>query len=124
MRVSGGMGMDVTIEMHEDVAVMIPVGNLVASEINSFNSQVKKLVENNIRFVLLDMSGTNFMDSSGLDAVMTINKHATGSGGLLACAALRDNVLKVFRVTWADQKIPVVATRSDALMMIQELKKN
>ena len=124
MRVSGGIGMDVTVETHEDVAVIIPVGNLVASEINSFNSQVKTLVGNNIRFVLLDMSGITFMDSSGLDAVMTINKHAIGNGGLLVCAALKDNVLKVFRVTWADQKIPVVATRSDALMMIQELKKN
>lgn len=114
--------MNVTIEMADDVAVLIPSGNFVASEIESFNSQMAKLAENNIRFMLLDMSRINFMDSSGLDTVMSINKLTTNDGGIFACAALHDSVQKLFRVTWADQKIPTAATRSDGLLMIQELR--
>ncbi len=114
--------MDVTIEMADDVAVLIPSGNFVASETESFNAQIAKLVENMIRYMLLDMSRINFMDSSGLDAIMSVNKQVTNGGGIFACAALHDNVQKVFRVTWADQKIPIVATRSAGLQMIQELR--
>lgn len=114
--------MNVEIEMAEDVAVLIPAGNLVASETDSFNAQIAELVENNIRFMLLDMSRINFMDSSGLDAVMAINNHAANGGGGFACAALHDNVKKVFRVTWADHKIPVLATRAEGLQLMQELK--
>lgn len=114
--------MDVTIEMADDVAVLIPSGNFVASETESFNAQIAKLVENKIQYMLLDMNRINFMDSSGLDAIMSVNKQATNAGGIFVCAALHDNVKKVFRVTWADHKIPTLATRSDALQMIQELR--
>ncbi|OGT95877.1 MAG: hypothetical protein A2X80_08110 [Geobacteraceae bacterium GWB2_52_12] len=114
--------MDVKIEMTDDVAVLIPAGNLVASETDSFNLQIAKLIENNILFMLLDMSRINFIDSSGLDAVMAVRKLVTNGGGIIACAALNDNVLKVFRVTWADQKISITTTRSDGLRMIQELR--
>lgn len=114
--------MDVQFDMADDVTVLTPSGNLVASETSSFNAQMKKLVENDARFVLLDMSRVTFMDSSGLDAVMAVCKHAASSGGIFACAALPDNIQKVFRITWADHKIPIAATRSDGLLMIRELR--
>lgn len=113
--------MDVELEMDGKVAVLVPAGNLVASKVDSFNSRIKMLIGDGVRYVLLDMNRVNFMDSSGLDAIMAINKYATGCGGILACAALKDNVQKVFRITWADQKIPVAATRSEGLVMIQKL---
>ena len=114
--------MDVLFETADDVTVLIPVGNLVASETDSFNTQIAKLVDDTTRFIVLDMSRINFMDSSGLDKVMALSKLATNSGGVFVCAALPDNVLKVFRVTWADQRIAIAATRSDALLMIQGLR--
>ncbi len=114
--------MDMKLEMDGEVAVLIPEGNLVASKVESFNSRIEMLVGKDFRFVLLDMSRIDFIDSSGLDAVMMFNKRATGGGGILVCAALKDNVQKVFRVTWADQKIPVAATRSDGLQMMRELR--
>lgn len=114
--------MEMRIEMDGDIAVLIPAGNLVASVTDSFNAQINKLVGTDFQLVLLDLSLINFMDSSGLDAVMSINKRASGCGGLFACAALQDNVQKLFRVTWADQKISVAATRAAGLQMIRKLR--
>ena len=116
---SGGRSMDVRIEKADDVAVLIPVGNLVASEIDSFNAHIGKLLDTHSGDLLLDMSRISFMDSSGLDAVMALNRFATAGGGVFVCASLPDNLLKVFRVTRADQKIRLAATGLEGLMMIK-----
>lgn len=112
--------MEFKIEMANDVVVLIPLGNLVASETELFKSQVEKLMEKKFRYILLDMNRIDFMDSSGLGSVIAVNKLVTGAGGVFACAALQDGVQKVFRVTRADQKIAVAATQSDGLLLIQD----
>ncbi len=112
--------MDYKIEMAHDVVVLVPTGNLVASETESLKSQVEKLIEKKFRCILLDMSRIDFMDSSGLGSVMAVNKLVTGAGGVFACAALQEGVRKVFRVTRADQKIAVAATQLEGLLQIQE----
>ena len=114
--------MEFKIEMANDVVVLIPAGNLVASETESLKSQVEKLLEKKFRFILLDMSRIDFMDSSGLGSVIAINKLVTGTAGVFACAALQEGVKKVFRVTRADQKIAVAETQSDGLLLIQDRK--
>jgi len=112
--------MDFKIEMANDVVVLIPTGNLVASATEFLKSQVEKLIEKKFRFILLDMNQIDFMDSSGLGSVIAVNKLVTTGGGVLACAALQDGVRKVFKVTRADQKIAVAETQSEGLLLIQE----
>ena len=112
--------MEFKIEMANDVVVLVPTGNLVASETESLKSQVEKLLEKKFRFILLDMSRIDFMDSSGLGSIIAVNKTVTAAGGVFACAALQEGIQKVFRVTRADQKIAVSATQSDGLLLIQE----
>ncbi|OGR23677.1 MAG: hypothetical protein A2X83_09725 [Desulfuromonadales bacterium GWD2_54_10] len=114
--------MDFKIEMANDVVVLIPAGNLVASETEFLKSQVEKLLEKKFRFILLDMSRIDFMDSSGLGSVIAVNKLVTGTAGVFVCAALQEGVKKVFRVTRADQKIAVAETQSDGLLLIQDRK--
>lgn len=112
--------MEFKIEMANDVVLLIPAGNLVAAETEQFKSQVAKLIEKKFRFILLDMSRIDFMDSSGLGSIIAVNKSVTAAGGIFACAALVEGVQKVFRVTRADQKIAVAASQSDGLLLIQE----
>ena len=114
--------MEFKIEMANDLVVLVPTGNLVASETEGLKSQVEKLMEKKFRFILLDMNRIGFMDSSGLGSIIAVNKLVTGAGGVFACAALQEGVQKVFRITRADQKIAVTATQSDGLLLIQERK--
>ena len=112
--------MDFKIEMDNDVVVLIPNGNLVASDAELLKSQAEKLMEKKFRYLLLDMSRIDFMDSSGLGSVMAVNKLVNAAGGVFVCAALREGVQKVFRVTRADQKIAVAESHSDGLLLIQQ----
>lgn len=116
--------MKITHEVVDDLVVLIPAGNFVASEVMSVKSHVEALMAQQQHNILLDMSQISFMDSSGLDTVMTINKQVLNAGGFFAGAAPRDNVLKIFRVTWADQKIPLTETRADAVLLIQKMRED
>jgi len=111
---------EIKTEMINDIVVLNPIGNLVASTIEQLKAQVEKLLEKKFDFVLLDMSRVDFMDSSGLGSVFAVNKLVANAGGVFACAALQDNVLKVFKITRADLKVSVAATRSEGLLLIQE----
>lgn len=112
--------MEIKTEMVNDIVVLNPVGSLVAGTVEHLNGQVEKLVEKRFRYVLLDMSRIDFMDSSGLSSIIAANKLLSSGSGALVCAALQDGVRKVFRVTRADQRIPVSETRSEGLLLIQE----
>lgn len=112
--------MDFKIEMANEIVVLLPAGNLVSSETEAFKSQVEKLMEKKFRFILLDMSRIDFIDSSGLGSIIAVNKLVANAGGVFACAALQEGVKKVFRVTRADQKILVTETGSEGLLLLQE----
>ncbi len=51
---------------------------------------------------------------------MPSNRDLAGKVGVLACAALNENVRKVFRMTHADQKILVFETRQEAVNTLLE----
>ena len=113
--------MDIKTEMVNDIVLLNPVGNLVASTVEVLKNQVDKLIEKKFCFVLLDMSRIDFMDSSGLGSIIAVNKSLTGNNGILACASLQEGVRKVFRVTRADQRINVAETQSEGLLLIQNM---
>lgn len=112
--------MECTIETIDGVVVLLPKGNLVASETTFLTSQVEKLLEKKNRCILLDMSRIGFMDSSGLGSIIAANKLVACTGGVFACAALQEGARKIFQITRADQKIAVAATQADGLRLLQE----
>lgn len=65
--------------------------------------------------VVLDLSGTTFLDSTGLSAIVAARKQATESGGWLRVANPRPNVQKLLAITALDDYLGVHATVSDAL---------
>jgi anti-sigma B factor antagonist len=112
--------MDIKLEMDNEVIILKLVGNLVASSAEGLKEQIAKLTEKNYRFILLDLGKVDFIDSSGLGACIASNRELAGKGGALACAALNENVRKVFRMTRADQKILVFETRQEGVNALLE----
>lgn len=113
--------MDVKIEMLNDVVVLVPVGNLVASTAEFFKSQVDKLLEKRFLHLLIDMSKTDFMDSSGLGACISANKSVAEQGGVMVCCGQNETICKVFKITRANSKISVTTSRQEGVSMVQEL---
>lgn len=66
-----------------------------------FKDQMREMTENGPALVVLDLSAVDFLDSSGLGAVVAAMKQV-GSERKLELAGLTETVAKVFRLTRMD----------------------
>jgi anti-sigma B factor antagonist len=66
------------------------------------------------RQIIVDLAGLEFIDSSGLAALMRVRKHARHAGGDLLLAAPQQQVLRVLAVTRLIEVFSVHACVEDA----------
>jgi anti-sigma B factor antagonist len=98
-----------------NVPVVVPtVKRLDASVAPAFKQAVVKVVEGGERRILLDLSGVDFLDSSGLGAMVSILK-ALGTQGTLAVCGAKGAVLSLFKLTRMDKVFSLHADRAEAL---------
>lgn len=112
--------MEINIGMDGDAVILDISGDLVASTAEELKAEVAKLAEKNFKYIILEMSKVNFMDSSGLGACMAAHKMLLEKKGRLACARPAEPVSKIFRITGADRKLAVAPSRSDAIKIIHD----
>ncbi len=65
--------------------------------------------------IVLDLQGVDYIDSAGLGEVVRAMKRAREAGGDLRLCGLRENVLKIIRMTGLNKAIAVYPTRDEAL---------
>lgn len=80
----------------------------------AFKNAMRQTTERTAKRVVLDLSAVEFVDSSGLGAIVASMK-ALGSGRKLILAGLTPTVEKVFRLTRMDSVFPIYQTLDDAL---------
>ncbi len=79
-----------------------------------FKEDMRAETENEARRVILDLSSVEFIDSSGLGAIVASMKQL-GDGRRLDLAGLHPVVEKVFRLTRMDTVFRLFASLDDAL---------
>lgn len=80
----------------------------------AFKDQMRSQTEDGPDTVVLDLQKVQFVDSSGLGAIVASMK-AMGKGRTLALAGLTPTVDKVFRLTRMDSVFPMYSTLDEAL---------
>ena len=94
-------------KLQSNVAVVTPqTQRLDASMAENFKSEVKTIVDGGARHLVVDFSGVQFMDSSGLGALVGSLKYI-GAGGVIEIANPCDAVQKVLRLTRMNKVFPV-----------------
>lgn len=97
------------------VPVVVPrVKRLDASVAPAFKQAVVELAAGGERRLLVDLAGVEFLDSSGLGALVSILK-AIGTQGALAVCGARGPVLSLFKLTRMDKVFAIHADRAEAL---------
>lgn len=105
----------ITVAQEGDVTVVTPaVRRLDASVAPAFKQQVVAALESGPKRLLLDLAGLDFLDSSGLGAMVSILK-ALGSQGAMAVCGAHGSVLALFKLTRMDKVFPLHADRAQAL---------
>ena len=79
-----------------------------------FKDEMRDMTQHPARRVILDLSSVEFLDSSGLGAVVSVMKHL-GRGRQLDLAGMTPAVDKVFRMTRMDSVFDIYQDRDAAI---------
>lgn len=107
--------MDIEIKSTgEKTVVRVKEDRLDAAKAVQFKESLRDVAEKNPVPVVLDMSEVNFLDSSGLGAVVNVMK-ILGQERPLELASLTPTVAKVFALTRMDKVMRIFPSVEDAV---------
>ncbi len=103
-----GRALVVTIA-EDDASLKVTVaGELDVSTVPAFNKELSELRHASAGTVVLDLSATTFMDSTGLSAVLVAEMHARMRGQRFVVVAGPPHVHELFKLTGVDNFLEVV----------------
>ena len=105
------------LELHVDsgVSVVRPVGEHLDYEtVGEFRRELEQKLQGQER-VVLDMSSLQFVDSSGLGAILSLLRRLTAGGGDLRIAAVTPTVAALLQLVRLDQIIGIYDSSEEAV---------
>ncbi|MEU4558352.1 STAS domain-containing protein [Actinoplanes sp. NPDC023936] len=96
----------------DEVTVLIAVGEIDRDSTRVLAESVR---EHTGRWIVADLTGVTFCDSSGLNYLVQLHHQLAGRGGSLAVAGARDFVLRTLRVASLDRLFPLHTTVDEAV---------
>ncbi|MGH9760008.1 MAG: STAS domain-containing protein [Blastocatellia bacterium] len=107
--------METQIETVGKVAVMVVEGDsLDASNSRDFKRSAMEVVQNHSK-VVFDLSGLEFVDSSGLGVILSCLRHLNSSGGDLKLCGMTKPVRALFELVRMHRIFEIFSTREDAI---------
>lgn len=82
-----------------------------------FRAEMGRYIDNGNRRIVFNLGDINFIDSSGLGAIVSCLKHV-GREGELVIAEAGETVLSMFKLTRMDRVFQIFATEKDAVKSI------
>jgi anti-sigma B factor antagonist len=111
--------MNIEERMSERVLVVsVSTNRIDASVAGDFKTALAAVTSRGTNRFVLDMSKVNFMDSSGLGAIVGILKLA-GREGSVPIAGLQPAVATLFKVTRMDKVFKIFPTEADAVAFLR-----
>ena len=106
--------MEVTSELIGNVRIIAVHGELDASNVTHFKAGVLPLLASPIK-LLIDLSETQFVDSSGLGAMISCQRHAVAAGGRMKLCGMSQQVRSAFELVRLHLLFDIHSTREEAL---------
>jgi anti-sigma B factor antagonist len=107
--------MKLEIKNHDDVLVVRLYESRLDSYIaTEFRDEMDRLAKSSRAQIVLDLSGVEFVDSSGLGAIVTTQKRLGRERDLVICGA-NEPVTRLFKLARLDKIFQIVADVNEAL---------
>jgi len=90
-------------------------GQLVVGNRQELKALIQEALDAGQRKFLVDFSGTGYIDSSGLGALVSISKKIREQGGELRLAELNEDLRSLFELTKLDTLFAIAESRGEAL---------
>jgi anti-sigma B factor antagonist len=100
--------LDVTTEQHPGHTRVILIGELDIASADGLEKQLAAIEVNSPRTLVLDLRRVDFIDSTGLRALIAADERARSQGRRLAMVSGPDAVTRLLAVTQLDQRFEIV----------------
>lgn len=111
--------MNLTVEIRSETVLITLEGALDAQTAPKLKQAFTDVISDGRQDIVLDLAGVDFMDSSGLGAVVGAYKQVRIGKGDLRIASLQPPVRKVFELTRLDRVFHIYADATQALAASQ-----
>jgi anti-sigma B factor antagonist len=110
-----GLAMELQVEKVDNVTVVtVKAEFLDAGNTRDFKERMNALLPT-VKYLLIDLNQVQFIDSSGLAALLTCLKQLSVSGGDLKICSITSPVRALFELVKMQRIVEVCKTRDDAL---------
>jgi len=116
--------MEIRTKQEGSVAVLTLSGRLDLASGSTLKEHLKRLFEKNITSVHLNMAEVEFINSSGLGALVSIMKEVRLLKGRLTLSNLASYVQEIFEITQLSHIFEIYATEEEALNSFQPAATN
>lgn len=97
------------------VAILDPIGRLDITSAWTFRLKLQECISKKSPHVIVNLSSVNFIDSSGLTALVAGMRDADKEGGSFRLCKIHPEAKLVFEVTMMDSVFDIYDTEEDAL---------
>jgi anti-sigma B factor antagonist len=111
--------MKLASEQHDRLVVVAVKGELVRDQLSRFDEEVTQRIPDRARDVVMDLSQTDFIDSDGLEALLSLQQRCADHLGQVRLAALHENVGQILHVTRLSPRFEKHATVDEAIKSLR-----
>jgi len=103
------------VEVVEGVPVVTAPEEIDLTNAAGLRAAVSEAVGSGPALVIVDMSGTRFCDSAGLNVLVAMDRRARAEGGEIRLVIVAEAILRVVALTGVDRVIAIYASLEEAL---------
>lgn len=107
--------MEIQVDEHGQVRVLACVGRMDAQVSGLLKDRVQELLDKGNTRLVVDMEGLEFLDSSGLGALVSCLRRIKEKKGEIKLAGLRPEVRSIFEITRVSRLFHICETVPDAI---------
>ena len=109
------MDLEITPEMVGNFLILHLEGELDTYNCGQLRSALVEQVEQGHSNIVVDMSGVEYIDSTGLGSLVGGLKRVSEHGGVMKIVCNNPQILKVFEITGLDKVFAIYKTQDEAL---------
>jgi anti-sigma B factor antagonist len=112
---------DLTEEPLDDHSVVIKVaGEIHATTAPEFSERLNEAIAGGKTGVILDLTGVDFIDSTGLSVLLNGLRRVTRVRGAMVLACANPTVLRLFEITKLDSTFDIVPSCDEAITRLRQ----
>jgi anti-anti-sigma factor len=106
--------------LDETTAVIRVVGEIHATTAPEFSERLNSVIANGKTAVALDLTGVEFIDSTGLSVLLNGLRRVTRARGAMVIACANPTVLRLFEITKLDSTFEILPSCDEAIERLRQ----